>query len=258
MFETVTIVVLVVACFVTATISGILGMAGGIMLLATMLCFLSHADSIPTHAVVQIASNGTRVMAFLKNVDWRTLGRFVTGALPGAAIGMVLLWVLGQPEQSEPYLKTLIGAFILLATYLPKPKGDGAHRERWFDFPAIGLFAGVAALTVGAIGPLIAPVFARRGFAKERLIATKATCQLAIHTLKIPAFLLVRDLDVSRLGTLALVMICMVIPGTLLGKRVVKGVSERHFKIAYRVALTLAGLKVLLWDGIHNWPVWYT
>lgn len=249
-------VVLAIAALLTSMLSAILGMGGGIMLLATMLCFLTHADSIPTHAAVQIASNGTRVMAFMENVDWRALGRFVTGAVPGAAVGMLLLWVLGQPEQSEPYLKTLIGAFILVATFLPKPKGDGAHRERWFDFPAIGLFAGVAALTVGAIGPLIAPIFARRGFAKERLIATKAICQLVIHTLKIPAFLLVRDLDLSRLGTLALVMICMVIPGTLLGKRMVKRVSDRHFKIAYRVALTVAGAKVLLWDGVCKWPMW--
>jgi len=249
-------VILAIAALLTSMVSAILGMAGGVMLLAVMLCFLTHADSIPTHAAVQIASNGTRVMAFARNVDWRALRRFLIGAVPGAGVGMLLLWALGQPEQSEPYLKTIIGAFILLATFLPKPKGDGAHRERWFDFPAIGLAAGVAALTVGAIGPLIAPIFARRGFVKERLIATKAICQLCIHTLKIPAFLLVRDLDVSRLGTLAVVMICMVIPGTLLGKRMVKPISERNFKIAYRAALTLAGLKVLVWDGVSKWPVW--
>ena len=107
-----------------------------------------------------------------------------------------------------------------------------------------------------ACWPLIAPIFARRGFAKERLIATKAICQLVIHTLKIPAFILLRDLEFGRLGMLALVMICMVIPGTLLGKKIVKDVSERHFKIAYRVALTVAGLKVLLIDGVRNWPIW--
>ena len=248
--------ILAIVALLTSMLSAVLGMGGGILLLATMFCFLSHADSIPTHAAVQIASNGTRVMAFLHNVDWRALRRFVCGAVPGAMVGMYLLWILGQPERAEPYLKTLVGAFILVATYLPKPKGDGAGRERWFDFPAIGLLAGVAALTVGAIGPLIAPMFARRGFVKERLIATKAICQLVIHTMKIPAFILLRDLEFGRLGMLALVMICMVIPGTLLGKKVVKGVSERHFKIAYRVALTVAGLKVLLIDGVRNWPIW--
>ena len=106
------------------------------------------------------------------------------------------------------------------------------------DFRLVGLGAGTAALTVGAIGPLIAPVFARHNFVKERLIATKAVCQLATHIVKIPAFILLRDLDLPRLGALALVMIVMVIPGTLIGKRLLKGVSEKHFRIAYRVALT--------------------
>jgi uncharacterized membrane protein YfcA len=249
-------IVLAVAALVTSTISAILGMGGGMLLLVTILCFMSHGEAIPTHAAVQIASNGTRVLAFIQNVDRGTLARFTAGVVPGAGIGMLLLWTLGQPERSEPYLKTLVGAFILVATFLPNKRTDGRSRGTWWDFPLMGLVAGTAALTVGAIGPLIAPLFARRGFVKERLIATKAVCQLTTHVLKIPAFILLRDLSISRLGTLALIMIVMVIPGTLIGKRMLKGVSERHFRIAYRVALTVAGLKVLLVDGLRNLPVW--
>ncbi|MGD2110934.1 MAG: sulfite exporter TauE/SafE family protein [Phycisphaerae bacterium] len=249
-------VILALAALVTSIISAILGMAGGMLLLATMLCFMSHGEVIPTHAAVQIASNGTRALAFVRNVDARTYGRFVLGVLPGAAIGMFLLWFLGEPGDSEPYLKTLIGVYILVATYLPKPKGDGHGRGTWWDFPLMGLVTGAAALTVGAIGPLIAPLFARRDFVKERLIATKAVCQLTTHVLKIPAFIWLRDLDLSRLGSLALIMILMVIPGTLIGKRILKGVSERHFRTAFRVALTVAGLKVLIFDGVRNLPIW--
>jgi len=229
------------------------------MLLAAMLCFMPHADAIPTHAAVQIASNGTRVMAFLKNVDRPAIFRYILGVVPGGLMGMLLLWVLGEPKQSEPYLKTLIGAFILVVTYLPKKRaslpdavGCAAPAPSCRGFATMGLVAGTAALTVGAVGPLIAPLFARRNFVKERLIATKAVCQLCTHLMKIPAFLFVRQLDVPRLSGLAVLMICMVIPGTLLGKRLLKGVSERHFMIAYRVALTLAGLKILLLDGLRN------
>ncbi len=249
-------IILAVAALATSILSAILGMGGGIMLLAVMLCFMSHGESIPTHAAVQIASNGTRVLAFLENVDRSAFARFLIGVVPGAAIGMALLWSLGEPDQSEPYLKTMIGAFILAAIFLPKPKAGAAASSSWWDFPIMGLAAGTAALTVGAVGPLIGPLFARRGFEKNRLIATKAVCQLATHILKIPAFIWLRDLDLTRLGPLALVMIVMVIPGTLIGKRFLQGISEKGFRMAYRVALTTAGLKVLIFDGIMNWPVW--
>lgn len=248
--------ILAVVALITSIISAILGMGGGMLLLATMFCFLSHGEAIPTHAAVQIASNGTRVLAFIKNVDRDAYGRYVLGVVPGAGVGMVLLWAVGTPQQSEPYLKTLIGVFILVATYLPNRRTDGRSAGTWWDFPLTGLIAGTAALMVGAIGPLIAPMFARRNFVKERLIATKAVCQLTTHLLKIPAFILLRRLNVPRLGLLALIMILMVIPGTLIGKRILRGVPERYFRIAFRVALTVAGLKVLVFDGLRHLPVW--
>ena len=72
-------------------------------------------------AAVQIASNGTRVAAFLKNVDWDAFLRFLIGVIPGGTLGILLLWQLGEPTTSEPYLKTLVGLYILVATYW-KPK----------------------------------------------------------------------------------------------------------------------------------------
>jgi len=250
-------VTLAIAALLTSMVSAVLGMGGGILLLAVMSSFMEHGDLIPTHAAVQIASNGTRVLAFLRDVDRGTFVRFIIGVIPGGCIGMLLLWSLGEPHESEAYLKTLIGAFILVVTYLPRgKKGSGDAAAHWWDFPVMGLLAGTAALTVGAVGPLIAPIFARRNFVKDRLIATKAVCQLATHFMKIPAFIWLRNLDLSTLGPLALVMIVMVIPGTLIGKKFLQGISPRAFTIAYRVALTTAGLKVLLYDGIYHLPVW--
>jgi len=242
--------ILAVAALITSIISAILGMGGGVTLLAILLSFITHAEAIPTHAAVQIASNSTRVLVFIDNVDRSAFLRFTLGVLPGGALGLFLLWKLGNAGASEPYLKTLVGAYILLATWIPK--GGSAERRAgvWWDFPLMGLAAGTAALTVGAVGPLIAPLFARRDFVKERLIATKAVCQLTTHFMKIPAFVLLRDLDLDKLGLLAVVMIVAAVPGTLIGKKLLRGVAERHFKIAFRVVLTLAGLKVFLVDGL--------
>lgn len=251
--ELVAVIVLAIAALLTSALSAIIGMGGGIMLLAVMFCFLPHSEAIPSHAAVQLTSNGTRILVFLKNVDWRTWARFVVGMAPGMVLGAFLLWKLGEVDDhgnTEPILKLVVGAYILIATFLPKPKkvsGTGA----WWDFPALGLVVGTAALTIGAIGPLIAPLFARRDFVKERLIATKAVCQMTTHLGKIPAFLLIREgLEVQELGLLTIVMIVMVIPGTLIGKKIQKKVSSEQFVLLYKVALTLAGLKVLLWDGV--------
>lgn len=242
-------IVLAGAAFLTAMISGIIGMGGGILFLAALFCFLPHGEAIPTHAAVQLVSNTTRVLGFLNHVCWRTVGRFCIGAVPGAAMGFMLLWGLGEIGDAEPYLKMVVGCYILAVTMLPPAKG-AASQGTWWDFPLLGVAAGTAALTVGAIGPLIAPLFTRREFVKERLIATKAVCQAMIHTLKIPAFLWLRVVDIDRLGWLALVMVMMVIPGTLVGKRILTHVSDRQFVRIYRVALWIAGLKVLCIDGL--------
>jgi uncharacterized membrane protein YfcA len=250
-FRVVIYFVLPIAALLTATLSGIVGMGGGMLLLATMFCFMSHAEAIPSHAAVQLVSNSTRTLAFLGYVDWRTVGRFLLGAVPGGLLGLFLLSWLGQPRESEPWLKSLVGAYILGALLLPRP-AQTKHLSTWWDFPLMGVLAGAAAFTVGAVGPLIAPLFARRNFVKERLVATKALCQSVLHLAKLPGFLWLRSYEnLEALGAITAVMALVTIPGTLLGKRLLRRVSADRFLLLYRLALLAAGLKILLADGLY-------
>ncbi len=241
-------ITLALAALVTSIISGVLGMGGGILLLATIFCFLDHRAAIPLHGAVQLVSNSTRVVAFIRHVDWRTVGLYAIGVVPGAAIGASLLWALGEPQRSEPYLKGLVGIYVLVLTFLPKPKQRTGGRA--YDWPLLGLAAGAVGLFVGAVGPLIAPLFARRDFVKERLVATKAVCQALLHIPKIPIFMWLGNFNYPRFALLLALMCLLVIPGTLLGKRLLTHVSERLFARLYRVALVVAGTKVLVFDGI--------
>ncbi len=245
-----TIPVLTIAAFLTATLSGLIGMGGGILLLAIMFSFIeSHGEVIPLHGSVQLVSNSTRAVAFVRDADWPTLGRFALGAVPGACIGSFVLWRIGRLEGADPYLKMLIGLYVLLAAYLPMPR-RAEQAGRWYDFPLLGLISGAAALTVGAVAPLIAPLIARRQFVKERLIATNALCQILTHLLKLPAFWIIGSLDPTRFSVLFLCMAAATIPGTLLGKRILRHVSPGLFMTLFRLALTVAGLKVFIWDGL--------
>ena len=63
-------------------------------------------------------------------------------------------------------------------------------------------------------------------------------------------------IDVAKLGALALAMGLVAIPGTLLGKRVLRHVSVSMFTTMYRTAMTIAGTKVLLYDGLAKAVGW--
>jgi len=60
--------------FVTAVLSGVLGMAGGIALLGVLLVYLPPLVAIPLHGVIQLVSNGSRVIVQREHArfDWIT------------------------------------------------------------------------------------------------------------------------------------------------------------------------------------------
>ena len=142
-----------------------------------------------------------------------------------------------------------IGLYIITATFLPKPKVVQG-RDGIRGFTLIGFASGTAGLMVGATGPLIAPLFARRNFVKERLIATKAACQMLTHALKIIAFWMLGTVDLGHFSLLLVTMTAAAVLGTFLGRRILKHVSPAVFVVLYRVALGGAGLKVLIVDGV--------
>lgn len=242
--------ILAIVALLTSIISGILGMGGGILLLAVLLSFLPAVEAITVHASVQIFSNGTRAIIFFKSCDRPALKTFLLGAVPGAVLGWFLLRYALNLGDAEPYLKVGIGLYVLAAALLPAGGGGEKGGGGLAGFFWIGCVAGLASLTVGAVGPLIAPVFRSKDFVKERLISTKAACQLSLHVLKVPALLALGTFDVPRFGAMTLLMIGMVIPGTLIGERLLRYVKDEHFRVAYRVALLTAGVKVLCVDGL--------
>lgn len=253
--------ILIATAFLTATLSGMIGMGGGILLLAVMFSVMHSPELvvfiIPLHGAVQLVSNSTRTLAFIDAVDWPTVKRFSLGTVPGIALGMWIWYLLDGNDAAQPYLKILIGIYILTAVFLPKPKAkQQTHSSS--GFMPLGFVAGTAALIVGATGPLIAPLFARRDFVKERLVATKAMCQMVTHFEKLIAFGILFGTGIGKIQSLstilgvAIAMGVAVILGTLTGKRLLKLISPELFVKLYRVALVVAGSKVLLVDGVYQ------
>ena len=244
-----TYVVLAATAFVTSALSAVLGMGGGSLLLVTTGGFLSHAETISAHATVQVFNLSVRTLAFWRHVHWPTILRFSAGSVPGALVGGWLLWAVGSPAASEPYLKGSIGLYILAVTFLPRSSDQTASGREW-EWTVLGLAAGASGLFVGAVGPLIAPLFVRHAILKEKLIATKALCQAILHVIKLPILLAVRDFRLVQFSLLLALMVAATVPGTLLGKWLLGRVPERVFLRLYQAALVITAGKLLVVDGV--------
>jgi len=233
-----TTLILVGSSFLGATISGFLGMGGGIFLLTILfLCGLDPAVAIPVHAMVQLSSNGSRAVLFRERVRWSAFRVFAVVALPFPFLGLALV-----NELDAETTKVLIGALVLFATW--RRKGGGVPWSENRSFAAVGALAGTLGVVVGATGPLVAPFYLREGWSKEDIIATKAACQVFIHTQKIVAFGVIGFSFADELFYVAPLLIAVIF-GTWCGKRILAHLSEDRFRMAYRVVLTGLALKLL-------------
>lgn len=234
-------IVLIVAALVTSAISGVLGMAGGIALLGVMTAVLAEGAVVPLHGVVQLSSNFTRTIVFLRDVRWKV---FLIYAVPVAA-GVAVASLIWSSEKLS-WFRPAIGVFILVFLWRRRKEPKLRRFPLWIYVP-LGLVTGFLTIFVGATGPFIAPFFLRDDFSKENVVATKAACQSWGHVLKIPAFLALGFDFVPHLPLLG-AMVAAVIAGTIVGKSILKKISKRVFTAIFEIVLAgIAAYLILAW-----------
>ena len=239
--------ILCTAGLLTAALSAVVGMAGGITLLSVMLLLFEPLVAIPIHGVVQLVSNSSRTFIQRKHVDWAILWRYSALLVPMGFVGLAVAQSL-----SATVTRALIGTFVLIATWKPGWLLIGTHPERADThrrFFLLGTVAGVLNMTIGAVGPLIAPFFLRIGLTRQALIGTKAACQAMGHLAKITIFGIAGFVFADYAIPLALLSLS-VIAGTWIGSQLLERVSELWFKRLYRGVLTLIALRLVIWEGM--------
>lgn len=241
-----TLAILCGASLVGAGVSAVLGMAGGILLLAVMLLFLEPAIAIPIHAVVQLASNSSRVVIHAKKVRRDPLWPYMLLLLPAGALTVPL----AQHAPADA-LRVGIGCFVIIATWRKSWLLLGLDPNRIPirpRFALVGAIAGALGPVIGATGPFIAPFFLGIGLGRFELIGTKAACQAAGHIAKVALFAMA-GFGFVEFGPLMLAMIACVVAGTWLGTRVLHRLNDERFTQLYKFALTAVAFR-LIWSGL--------
>ena len=70
---------IVVMAFITATLSGVFGMAGGLVLMGGLALVLPVSAAFVTHGLLQLTANGWRAILHRKHVRWQIVGWYALG-----------------------------------------------------------------------------------------------------------------------------------------------------------------------------------
>ena len=242
---------LIVSAFITSSISAVLGMGGGIILLGIMAIIIPEGFMvIALHGVIQLVSNITRTYVFRKHLVFDIIKRFFIGAaiglLTSAMVIITIIYTLQLESGNDlkvDFLKPLIGLFILWYLFLKGPK-----KEKNLSFVWVGGISGISSVFIGATGPLIAPFFLSGNLTKENIIASKAACQVISHLGKIPLFIILFNVNyIAEMSTL-LPLVISVFIGTNVGKQVLGFIPENIFRMLFKSALFLIALKLIIYS----------
>ena len=244
------LIILIISALITSSISAVLGMGGGIILLGIMAIIIPEGYMvIALHGMIQLFSNTTRTYLFRKHINQNIIKEFTVGSLIGACISAVIIFLLIQfyevnsaNEIKVDFLKPIIGVFIIWYLFLKGPKKGKKSKS----FIKVGSISGLASIFIGATGPLIAPFFLSGKLTKENIIVNKAACQVITHLTKIPLFIYFFNVSYIKEYSLLLPLIAAVYIGTNLGKRLLSFIPEKTFKILFKVALTAIAIKLLV------------
>ena len=135
----------------------------------------------------------------------------------------------------------LLGVFILVMVWVPKPKIPGLDKA---GIVLGGGISSVLTMFVGATGPFIQAILLQFNMDRKGIVANQAIMMTAQHALKVVAFGFIGVALMPWLPMIA-AMIISGFAGTVMGTRLLDKMPERVFQIALKSLLSLIALDLL-------------
>ena len=226
-----------VMVLLSAFVSGMTGLGGGILLLAFMTPIFPASVLIPLHGVFQLFGNSTRVALSIKQVDVKILIMFTIGAAIGSLAGLPI-----DKSFSSDYSIIILAVAMLTFTWFPVILKSIEFRGKFFIVGAVSSFL---SLFIGATGPLTAPFFFNSNLEKDSFVTTKAACQVPIHIFKIIIYTL-SGFVIAEWYTYILLAIPALILGNFLGKLAIGKFDSKWYALIIKLSITVLVLRMVL------------
>jgi uncharacterized protein len=231
------------AILATSFLSGIFGMAGGMILMGIVLSLLPVASAMVLHGVTQLASNGARAFLWRSHIAWRIVAYYAAGAV---LVALALAAVRVVP--STPVALIMLGLTPVVALVLPDRIAPDVARLP--GGMACGAVCTALQLTAGVSGPIFDALFVRSHLDRKRQVATKAAVQALGHVLKVVYFGQLVAGGAEQIAPAVLVAaVVLATVGTQLSRRVLEAMSDIQFVVWSR-RLIVAIAAVFLVQGL--------
>jgi uncharacterized membrane protein YfcA len=231
---------LAISALVTSFISGILGMAGGMILMGILLAVLPLPVAMLLHGITQLASNAWRALIWRKEVDWRVFRGYALGALATFAFFAAVKFVV-----SKPVALIVMGLTPFITLALPEKVHFNVER-RGHPF-ACGVICTMLSLTAGVSGPILDVFFVRSKMNRHKVVATKAMTQCLSHISKILYFGAFAVMEGAHVHPyLGAMMVVLALAGTSLSQPVLKRMNDASFRLWTRWTVMSLGVFYLI------------
>ncbi len=223
--------------FFTSTIAGVIGLGGGMILIAVLPSFLPINALVPVHGLTQLSSNLSRAVFGYKDVKVEVIPKFLLGSIIGVVFFATILYFI-----SLVYVPLFIGIYILLSLWSKK---FNEKIKRFESYVLIGFFQSGFSIVVGATGPLATTLLVKDYDDKHTVVATAAALMSITHTLKVFTFMIFGFVFFDYIGILT-AMIIGAIAGSWAGTKLRDKIDGKKFMMALKILLSLLAIKLIL------------
>ena len=226
-----------IVTFLTSTIAGVVGIGGGMMLIAILQSFLPLNALIPVHGLTQMSSNLSRAVFGYKDVQFEVIPKFLLGSFLGIALFASILNFI-----SLEYVPLFIGVYILLSLWSEKFNEKIKRYESYF---LAGFFQTGLSMVVGATGPLTMTLLLKDYKDKDKVVATGAALMSLTHILKVFVFMYFGFVFFDYIGII-IAMVIGAIAGSWAGTKLRDKIDGKKFIIILKVLLTALSIQVII------------
>ena len=235
------VALIVVASFITAFMSSMFGMLGGMTLFAVLANVMPIGAAMVLHGILQLTANVYRAWLNRRDIQWAIIGYFAIGGLIGLAILKII-------DFSPNRIVVLFGLGIMPYIIVAIPKAWALDATKKPVAFVAGWLVVLINLLTGVSGPVLDLFFQKTALTRHQVVATKAVLSGIGHSAKIIFFgALVSTASLANWPALELLILAMIASmlGTRVGKYALDNMQDAtFFSWTQRILLTMGALLI--------------